>query len=190
MKHLDDFTLNEYLDHALDERARRAAAAHLGGCPACRAKLDAFQSVFTELDALPETHLEHDLAPAILARLPRKTPVRIWTRTFAAQVGAAIGMLFWLMMQAIQRVKFPQLSLPKLPTLDVQTLSVRILSFQFPIPDLRLPALNYQLPAINFQIPTFNLQPSTTHIVALCISALLLWVTGNVVLLRSRQEAR
>lgn len=122
MKHLDDFTLNEYLDRALDERVRRATETHLGGCPPCRAKLDAFQSVFSELDALPEAHLEHDLAPAILARLTRKTPARTGTRAFAAQAGAAIGMLFWQMVQAIPLVKFPQLALPSFPVIDTQLL--------------------------------------------------------------------
>ncbi len=197
MNHLDDFTLNEYLDHALDDSERDAADLHLKVCADCRAKLDELQEVFAEIDACPEVHLEHDLTPSIMARLPQKEPVRVWTRTFAAQVGVAIGLMFWLGMQAVPFVRVPQFALPKIPSVDVQALFARLLALQLPNPDLRftiydfeLSTISDQLPVFDLQFPTLNIQPSTLHLTVLSISVLLLWVVGNVILLRSRQGVR
>ena len=190
MNHLDDFTLNEYLDHALDESARAEAEMHLRTCPACRTQLEELQMLFAELEDLPEAHLEHDLAPAVLAHLPRRNIVNLqkWTRAFAAQLGVAVGFMFWLVMQAIPYINIPRLALPKLPTLDFEILATRLLSFHFAFPKFQLPAFHVQMPTFNFQLPSIDMQLSTNHIAIVGISTLLLWVVGNVILLRSRQE--
>jgi hypothetical protein len=190
MNHLDEITLNEYLDHALDKSECDAADLHLQTCHSCRAKLSELQAVFEELDALPEVQLEHDLAPTILARLSQKMPVRVWTRAFAAQVGVAIGLMFWLALQAIPFVRVPQVDFPGLPTIEMEALVTRFLTLQLPTFDFQFPTLSYQIPAFDFQIPRLALEISTTQLIALSVSVLLLWVVGNVVLLRSRQEAR
>lgn len=69
--------LDEYLDGTLDDARRAAVEAHLAGCPACRAELEAIRRIAAEARALPPT-----LAPpaatwdGIAARLPRATPAR------------------------------------------------------------------------------------------------------------------
>ena len=191
MNHLDDFTLNEYLDHALDESVRAEAEAHLQTCIACRAKLEEFRAFFAELDNLPEAPLERDLTPGILARLPHKVSSRttwIRTRAFAAQLGVVIGFVFWLGMQIVPLIRTPQFALPELPTIEVRTLFMSLLSVQFPIPEFRFPVFNFLMPTFDVQLPSINMQLSTTHAVALALSTLLLWVVGNIVLLKSRQE--
>jgi hypothetical protein len=197
MNHLNDFTLNEYLDQTLNETEREKAEAHLQSCDSCHAKLDEFQTVFAELEALPDAPLEHDLTPSILTRLSQKPPVRVWTRAFAAQLGVVVGTFIWLSMQALPFIRMPKFSLPKLPALDIQTLFTRLLALQVPIPDtrfaipdFRLPALNYQLPTFEIQIPTISIEISTVQLVALSVSVVLLWVIGNAILLRSRWGAR
>ena len=191
MNHLDDFTLNEYLDFALDESARAEAATHLQACADCRARLEELQMLFTELEDLPEAHLEHDLTPGILVRLPRKEPARTtrtWTRAFAAQLGVVIGFFFWLGMQIVPLIRTPQSVLSNLPTIEIRTLLMRLLSLQISIPEFQFPVFNYQIPTINFQLPTLSIQISTANVIALAISTLLFWVVGNVILLRGRQE--
>ena len=190
MNHLDDDTLNEYLDHALGESERNAAKAHMQDCTECRARLDQLQSVFAELDALSEAHLVYDLSPSIRARLPQRETVRVWTRTLAAQLGATFGLLFWLGVQVVPYIRVPQLALPKLPALDVQALVARLLTLQLLMPDFQFPSISYQLPTFDIQIPMITLEISVTQMITLFVLVALLWVIGNAILLRSRQEFR
>ena len=196
MNHLDEFTFNEYLDDILDEPKRDAADLHLQSCAACRTKLDEIRSVFAELDALPEVQFERDLAPSILARLPQKPPVRVWSRAFAAQLGAAIGLMFWLGMQVVPFIRVPQIIFPEFPALDIQTLVTRLLTLQLPIPksrvsisSFRFPTFSFQLPTFGFKMPTLVLEITTVQLITLSVSVVLLWAVGNVILLRSRQGA-
>jgi hypothetical protein len=190
MNHLDDFMLNEYLDHALDKSRRVEVDAHLHACAACHARLEEFQTFFAELKYLPEAHLEHDLTPAVLARLPRKAPIISWrwTRAFAAQLGVAVGFMFWLVMQAIPYINIPQLALPRFPRFDFEILAARLLSFHFPMPKFQLSVLNVQIPTFSLQLPSIDMQISTNHLTVMVISTILLWVVGDVILLRGRQE--
>ena len=197
MEHLTEEQLNEYLDGLLDEQTHQRVEAHLVGCAECRSLAKNLELVFASLDNLPEVPLAHNLAPSVLANLPPKTPVRIWTRAFAAQWGIVVGTLVWLGSQLIPLVRIPQVALPKVPNIDLETLLTRLLIIRFSMPDSRFAAIKYQLPQLHFQLPALNpstvfklsLQPSTAHIAALMISALLLWVLGNVILLRKEQEA-
>ena len=197
MNHLTEEQINEYLDGLLDESARQSVEVHLSQCVDCRNQVEALKQVFADLDDVPEIPLTRDLTPAILAKLPQKEPVRIWTRAFAAQWGVVVGTLIWLGTQILPLVKIPQATLPKIPVIDLETLFTRLLIIRFPIPDFQLASIKYQLPQIHFQLPALNsstafslgFQPSTALMVALTISALLLWIVGNVILLRRGQEA-
>jgi hypothetical protein len=197
MNHLTEDQFNEYLDNLLDERTRQNVEAHLSQCVDCRNQVEALKQVFADLDNMPEMPLTCDLTPAILAKLPEKEPARVWTRAFAAQWGVVVGALIWLGTQILPLVKIPQATLPKFPVIDLETLFTRLLTLRIQIPDFRFPSINYQLPQIRFQLPTLNssttfslgFQPSTALMVALTISALLLWVVGNIILLRRGQEA-
>lgn len=190
MNHIDDSTLNEYLDHALDESKRDAAKTHLQACANCREKLDELQSVVTELDTISEVYLENDLVPSILARLPQKTPVRIWTRAFAAQMGVALGFVFWLGMQAVPFIRVSSVTLSNLPAMEMQALFTRLLAIQIPMPEFRFPTFSFQLPTFGFQMPTLMLEITTVQLITLSVSVVLLWLVGNVILLRSRQRVR
>ena len=75
MNHLDEYTLNEYIDRNLDEAALAEAETHLQTCVDCQTKLSELQNLFAELEELSEARLEHDLTSAILERLPDEEPV-------------------------------------------------------------------------------------------------------------------
>lgn len=190
MKHLDEPTLNEYLDQALKASEREAVARHLGACPECSSKMEMLKSVFTELDALPDADLERDLVPSILAHIATPMPAFKWSRVFAGQVGVVLGIVTWLSMQAVQVLRFSTLKFPEVPVLGIQTLILRLLSMRFEIPEVQIPRLSFQIPTFDFQIPTLGFEISSIQMTVLAISLALLWVVGNAVLLRSRQEAR
>ncbi|MBI3738836.1 MAG: zf-HC2 domain-containing protein [Chloroflexi bacterium] len=193
MKNLTESKLNEYLDNTLNASARREADSHIQSCADCRARLNELQSVFTALAGLPEARLARDLSSDILSRLPQEQP-RIWTPFFAAQVGAALGMLFWLSIQLTKFVptdfsalRFPQFSIPTFPPSAPH----------FPFPTLYSLFSNlYSLFTVlhpPFSIPTFNLpafQLSTFQVAFVSIGALALWVIGNATLLRDRREVQ
>ncbi len=189
MKHLDDFTLNEYLDRALSPTARDAAEAHMQTCITCRTKMDELKAVFSELEALPDVRLERDLMPTILARLSQIMSIRVWTRTFAAQVGVVLGLVSWLSMQIVPYVRLPQVQ-QELQSINFQSLLTHLLSIRFELPSFHLPVLSYQLPPFEIQLPTIGINISTTHMALIAISTLFLWIVGNVILLQSKQEVR
>lgn len=75
--HLNDDTLNEYLDEALAPAACAQAEAHLAGCGACSARLASLRTLFASLETLPDLALERDLAPAVTQAVRRiRTPRR------------------------------------------------------------------------------------------------------------------
>jgi anti-sigma factor RsiW len=92
--HLDEVTLNEWLDDALPARERGDADAHLAACPHCAGRLAELRAVFIHLAALPEAPLARDLAPAVLARLPAPPKPAFgprWRWALALQATLALG---------------------------------------------------------------------------------------------------
>jgi len=71
MHHIDDSTINEYLDFALSATRRAEVEAHLATCPACATRLTALRALFASIAALPDSPLERDLSPAILNAIKR-----------------------------------------------------------------------------------------------------------------------
>lgn len=69
MNHLDDSTLNAFLDDALDTQAAGSAAAHLAACPQCAARLARLRTTIAEVTALPDLPLGRDLSAGVLAAL-------------------------------------------------------------------------------------------------------------------------
>jgi anti-sigma factor RsiW len=92
MIHLDDYTLNEYLDGALDEPARLAVEAHLAVCAECRQTHSALQRVFGLLAALPEKPLTADLRAAPPIIVPNWLRPLAWLQVVAA---AALLAVVW-----------------------------------------------------------------------------------------------
>ena len=75
--HLADETLNEFLDQALEEPARAAAAEHLAACAACSTRLEALRVVFSELADLPPAPLGRDLRLGVLSAVRAQRPAQI-----------------------------------------------------------------------------------------------------------------
>lgn len=72
--HLNEETLNEYLDDELETAQRAEAEAHLAACPQCAARLAELQMLFATLEALPAEPLARDLSATVEAALTAPAP--------------------------------------------------------------------------------------------------------------------
>lgn len=95
MEHLDDLTLNDYLDGLLEPEARAEADAHLTVCVACQNRYIDLRAVWMELESLPEAPLSRDLASAVLAAIaPARAALPVAARwVLAAQALLALVLL-------------------------------------------------------------------------------------------------
>ncbi len=100
MTHLDEFTLNEYLDGMLDAAAQAEAQAHLAVCGDCRAALAELQQLFTALAKVKELPLTADLSAQVLTEIAAEAEPETsagWLRPLLlGQLLAAAAMLVWL----------------------------------------------------------------------------------------------
>ncbi|HEX2697356.1 MAG TPA: zf-HC2 domain-containing protein [Anaerolineales bacterium] len=195
MKHLTNSQLNEYLDNVLSAPERREVESHLEACTECHVRLNEIQFVFTSLAGLPKAQLTRDLSASVLANLPLRS-ARLWSPTFTAQVGAALGVFIWLSIQAVKFIptKLPSFHFPQfvMPTL------------QLAIPDLRFPNLYSIFATLQSPLNTLltlfpihyslsfisSLQLPTLPLATAVLSAFILWMIGNTTLLRNHHEAR
>lgn len=173
MTHLTDDQLNEVLDNSiLDTSTLR----HLDTCTDCRTRLEDLRSVFTTLEAIPEVQPPRDLTASILSHLPaswggmasRRT--RTWTWLSAAQALGAFAILAWF---ASSFVLPPEIATYQLPTFDSLLASaIQMLS-----------SFTFETPTFEFQTTAIDLQSTT--ILTFVISAVVLWLVGNGLLLRA-----
>ena len=188
MPHLSDELLNTYLDDMMDETARRNIEVHLAACEPCRAQLEEMETLFASLEELPDGPLSHDLTPGILARLPKTAQIpALWRQPgFMVQalltlvlLGLSFPMLSTLGQQITKwsnGIALPALRFPVMPELIEQLTS--LLTWKFRIP--------FSLPAL----PSFPFSLDADVVLILAISAGVLWMIGNLSLLRTRPEGQ
>ena len=117
--HLNDITLNEYLDSALDPARRAGAEAHLAACPACAARLTELRALFAALESVPDAPLERDLSSAVVASIGRaklavqpifSPRLRLLVATQALAALALLIIALPFAAQTLQLVNTPQLT--------------------------------------------------------------------------------
>ncbi len=104
MTHLDEFTLNEYLDHTLDAETNRMVESHLTSCPTCQQSLAELQTVFAALTAVTDLPLTTDFAPRVLQTIQPEptTPAWIPWMLLAQLAGAALMLAgLWSSVQTV-----------------------------------------------------------------------------------------
>jgi Putative zinc-finger len=196
MHHLSASQLNEYLDNTLEATTREAVAEHLTSCTECRARLEEIRSIFGLLAELPESPLQHDLRSRILPRLRQKHSPSL-NPFFAAQLGAALGTVLWLVVATstliqipIVRLGFPEFQFPNADLLTLRLVSQayfpsllpNLIGSQFVIPDLS---------SILPHLPGLEGQLSVPHLALLIAGTLFVGLIGNAFLLsRSPQERK
>ena len=204
MNHLTDLQLNEYYDEVLDASARRDVDLHLASCVECRTRLEELQQVFSDLAELGEIKMPRDLTSSIMARLsqstapsPQKQPLTL-TPFLAAQLGAVLGVFFWLSMQVTKLIstfsfEFPQFAMPTfqfaMPTFQPPDLYSLFSIFYslFTLP--HFPSSIFNLSTFQFSnIPTFDI--SNFNLALISLSIFILWLVGNISLLRDRSGVK
>jgi hypothetical protein len=83
--HLTEAQLNEYLDNAIKDRTN--VELHLSSCAVCTARLMALQTLFAEIEALPEVAPSRNLTAPVIQKVGRPhVPPSWFTLTLGLQV--------------------------------------------------------------------------------------------------------
>jgi len=168
--HIPDVELNEYLDNESSERAQ--IEMHLAECMDCALRLSALESLFVELESLPDIELDASLAarltptPSLIPKLPR------WL-TLTAALQAALAL--------IALIAAAPFVMNLLPAIETPSFTEIVLQMQSQWLTLLEPFTNYQLPA--FSLPPLQIPTLTLSLVL--AGASLLWLVGNGLLLRN-----
>jgi len=168
--HLTDDQLNEYLDNEIAEREQ--IESHLASCGECAARLTALQSLFAELDSLPEVELTHSLASRITLHAASPLELPPWL-TLTATLQAALALIALILAAPFVMNLLPAVETPSFTDILIQLQSQWLKIFTT--------ITNYQLPSLPslppLQIPTLTLSLALA-------GASLLWLVGNGLLLR------
>ncbi len=170
--HISDVQLNEYLDSETAERAQ--IESHLASCADCAARLTALQTLFAELDSLPEVELTRNLA-ARFASTGQLTPQLPRWLTLTATLQAALALIALLLAAPFVTKLLPSIETPSFTDVIRQLQSQWILLFDT--------ITKYQLPTLP-QLPPLEI---STFVLSLTLAAAsLLWLVGNGLLLRKQ----
>ena len=191
MIHLTDELLNEYLDHELADRA--PVENHIAVCADCAARLAALQTLFTELESLPEEKLSRDFRVASLgdaarfsrilrqaqgdasslpAPLPRSLRLTVILQTVAAVVALVFAAPF---VTEFVAPYFATLQLPSFTEVLIQ-IQTQWITWLDTLSQLQLPTLP-EIPVVEF---------SSLVIMLILAGASTLWLVGNGLLLRNQ----
>jgi hypothetical protein len=176
MKHPSEEQLHEYLDHESKERDQ--IELHLSTCDQCATRLAALQTLFSELESLPELAVSHDLAGAVMHRVGGPGVLPKWlTLTIALQAALAVIILAAAAPFVIEFASetMPVSQVPSIREALFQ-LQIKLMTWQEIIPAFQMPVLP--------EIPT--LQISSLVILFTLACASVLWLVGNGLLLRNQ----
>ncbi|MFZ5858159.1 MAG: anti-sigma factor family protein [Chloroflexota bacterium] len=169
--HLTERQLNEYLDNATDERAR--IQTHLDSCDDCAARLATLQTLFAELDSLPELAFTSPLAARVLLDLKRTPRLPRWlTLTSLLQTAAAV----------VAIIVAAPLVLDYLPTVQAPTWTDTLAQIQIQWLTWIDALAAIQAPALP-ELPALGISSLSASLVFL--AALAMWLFGNRALLKN-----
>ncbi len=168
--HLTDDQLNEYLDNEIADRAH--IELHLDSCGECAARLTALQSLFAELDSLPEVELTHSIASRITLHATSSPQLPRWL-TLTATLQAALALIAIVVAAPFVMNLLPAIQTPSFTEMLIQIQSHWLTLFTT--------ITTYQLPTLP-SLPPLQI-PTLTLFLALA-GASLLWLVGNGLLLR------
>jgi len=171
MNHLTDETLNEYLDNELASCAE--AELHLSQCADCAARLTALETLFTEIESLPELTLSHSLS-APFTRRDVGFAIPNWLK-LTATLQAALALVILVIAAPFITNLLPAIQTPSFADMFLQLQSQwltqfdHLSSFHFPsIPQISVPEI------------------SSLMLMLILASVSFLWLVGNGLLLRKQ----
>ena len=182
--HLTDEQLNEYLDNETGER--EAIESHLSVCAECGARLTALQTLFVEIESLPELELTSDFRerrakqrqslwdPARVVSTPRLIPRLPRWLTLTATLQAILALIALILGAPFVMNLLPEIEAPSLTEIFLQLQSQWVAWLEI--------MTAFELPAFP-EIPAFDV--SSVVLTLTLAGASLLWVVGNGLLLRN-----
>jgi hypothetical protein len=176
MKHPSEEQLHEYLDHESKERDQ--IELHLSTCDPCATRLAALQTLFSELDSLPELAVSHDLTGAVMRRVSGPGVLPKWlTLTIVLQAALAVITL-WVADPFVIDFASETMPVSQVPSISEMLfkLQTKLMTWQEIIPAFQIPVLP--------EIPTFQLSSLVILFTLACAS--ILWLVGNGLLLRNQ----
>ena len=184
-EHVTDVQLNEYLDHELTPEARAQIESHISTCDECATRLTALQSLFAEIESLPDLEWTPDIAARIVSTRTLSVPqVPRWF-TLTATLQAALALVAMI-------VAAPNLSTYLTPVMQTYSLP----SFQDVSIELQMNFVMWIRLIRSFQFPTFSTgfftlpeELSTTTLSFSLIGIFIVWVIGNWWLFRKRPNS-
>lgn len=202
MSHLTEERLNLYLDNELSTTERAAVEAHLAGCDACRAELASLQALFTALEALQPEALAADLTPRVLRGIAAERRRAVWRRRISWLVSALQGAVVVLLLVfgwSALTTRYSELA-QHLPTEALRatwadTLARGGILWAATVAQwqawwaeaaanvLDLPASLSQAIGYWPQLPGLGL--TAPQMTAVSLAAVLMWLAGNSILLRT-----
>ena len=174
--HLTDEQLNEYLDQETDVRDQ--IELHLSSCADCAARLHALQELFFEIESLPDVAISPAFASRLASSLSPASQIPRFLRLTVALQAALAVVVFIIAAPLMMQFLSPYLSgIPASSFVDI----FMQLQSQW---DVWLDLLStFQFPAIP-ELPVIEL--SRLFILFTVIGVSLLWLIGNVLLLRNQ----
>ena len=187
--HLTDEQLNEYLDNETTERLQ--IESHLSSCGECAARLTALQTLFNEIESLPELELTHSIAARFVStslnagiptpNLPAQLP-RWLTLTVILQAAVALTAIIFTA-PYMSRFITPFFQASSIPlwndvALELQTTFTVTMQLFYSISLPEIPSNILTLPA--------ELTPEILSISV--IGMLLAWALGNWWLLHKKTK--
>lgn len=182
--HLDDDTLNEYLDNNLEPSSRTAVDQHLEGCADCRRRADDLRLVFQALDSIQDIAISSDVSSEVMAQIQKPeaaSRIPLWLAvliTFQVLVILLMAIVLWpsagnWLIQAGQNVpealnELPVENILNQPTELIETLTGTITQA-----------------AGSIESPLFLSAGQWVLVITL---TLIIWLVGNSMLLRVERQ--
>jgi hypothetical protein len=176
--HLTDEQLNEYLDHEIEEHAQ--VELHLSSCADCAARLAALQTLFAEIESLPEVTLSRSLASPVTRRVSGRASLpRSLRLTVILQAAAAVIVILFAapFVEGWVSPYFSNIQAPSITNAFLQLQSQWMIWLDM-LSQFRMPVM----PAI----PALEL--SSLALIFAVIGVSLLWLVGNRLLLRNQMK--
>ncbi len=173
--HLSDEQLHEYLDQAFAPETRAEAVKHLADCVDCTARLSALQALFVTIESLPEAKLSRDLAGPVTRTLGGRVALPRWIRLTAGLQAALAVIALALAAPILNEYVSPFIADYQPPSLTEFLVQIQTqwALWVGSVSEFTLPT-----------IPSLSLDLSSLALTLAAITAFLLWVVGNGLLLR------
>ena len=175
--HVTDAQLNEYLDNETTSEERTRIESHLLACEECAARVAALQTLFAEIESLPELELSKPLAAPFTP--PSSLPVPQLPRwlTLTATLQAAGALIALLIAGPFVGNLLPSVEMPSLTTIILQLQAQWMVWLDL--------LSTFQIPALP-ELP--ELEISSLMLTLILAGASLLWLVGNGLLLREQSK--